>query len=184
MEYKQALEIASRLVERLEPYCERVAIAGSVRRKRPEVKDIEIVALPKLQQATNLFGEAVKTYDLLDGVSGLGRFIKSGPKYKQIALPEGINLDLFCVIPPAQWGYLFAIRTGPAEFSKRLVTARKFRGWLPSHAKPVDGVIMSGKRIIEMPEEQDLFGFCGLPFVKPEDRDAYLEAYKAGKVYG
>ncbi len=184
MEYKQAFEIAARLVEHLQPYCERVEIAGSVRRKRPEVKDIEIVALPCLQIGTNLFGEAVQTYDLIDGATGLGRFIKNGPKYKQIYLPEGVMLDLFCVIPPAQWGYLFAIRTGPAAFSKRLVTARKFGGWMPSYVKPEDGVIKSGGHIIRMPEEADLFRFCGLPWIEPENRDAYLSAEDARGFHG
>lgn len=39
-------EIATRAEAALAPYCHRISIAGSVRRQRPQVKDIEIEALP------------------------------------------------------------------------------------------------------------------------------------------
>ncbi len=47
MLYEQALEIAERTKALLAPHCERIEIAGSIRRKKPHVKDIEIVAIPK-----------------------------------------------------------------------------------------------------------------------------------------
>lgn len=47
MKYEDAILIAERVKAELEPHCERIEIAGSIRRKKPEVKDIEIVAIPK-----------------------------------------------------------------------------------------------------------------------------------------
>ncbi len=47
MQLDKALEIAEKTKELLAPYCERIEIAGSIRRKKPEVKDIELVAIPK-----------------------------------------------------------------------------------------------------------------------------------------
>lgn len=44
---ENALAIAEGIVEALNPYCTIINIAGSCRRRKPEVKDIEIVALPK-----------------------------------------------------------------------------------------------------------------------------------------
>ncbi len=49
MKLDKALEIAERTKKLLAPYCERIEIAGSIRRKKPEVKDIELVAIPKLE---------------------------------------------------------------------------------------------------------------------------------------
>ena len=43
MEYNKALEIAEKTKAQLAPYCERIEIAGSIRRKKPDVGDIEIV---------------------------------------------------------------------------------------------------------------------------------------------
>ena len=47
MIYEQALEIAEKTKALLAPHCERIEIAGSIRRLKPFVKDIEIVAIPK-----------------------------------------------------------------------------------------------------------------------------------------
>ena len=97
-------------------------------------------------------------------------FIKNGPRYKQIQLPEGINLDLFIVQPPAQWGVIYLIRTGSAEFSHRFVTPRKHGGLLPSHLCVKDGAIWSNNHIIETPQERDVFDLAGVPWIEPEKR--------------
>lgn len=44
---QHAEQLAHRLVELLTPHCERIDVAGSIRRKKQEVGDIEIVCLPK-----------------------------------------------------------------------------------------------------------------------------------------
>lgn len=48
MKLELAKTIANRLRERMSPFCERIEIAGSVRRQKDKVNDIEIVAIPKL----------------------------------------------------------------------------------------------------------------------------------------
>jgi DNA polymerase/3'-5' exonuclease PolX len=169
MEHARAFEIANRIITSLEPFCERIVVAGSVRRGKPDVKDIEILAKP-FSGITDLGGNLVPA-DV--DVSSLGRVLKNGPKYKQIALSEGINLDLFLVTPPAQWGVLLAIRTGPADFSKRLVSIRRFGGYLPSWAKVKDGAVWHSKGdLLLMPEEKDFFEFCGLPLILPVYRES------------
>src|ERR1700750_2314871 len=57
-QFKEGESIAQKLIERIKPYCVRAEIAGSIRRCKPEVKDIEIVAIPKYedrQQESFLF---------------------------------------------------------------------------------------------------------------------------------
>lgn len=56
MEHKRALLIATNLLNDLLPFCERAEIAGSVRRLKPEVKDIEIVVIPKMRKVLDMFG--------------------------------------------------------------------------------------------------------------------------------
>jgi DNA polymerase/3'-5' exonuclease PolX len=165
----KALPIAQRLVRHFEPYCYDIEIAGSVRRRKPTVGDIEIVAIPKSYNTDNLFGEStIIGYQTDDAVKylmedGGSQLIKNGDRYKQIALPEGINLDLFLVLPPAQWGVIYTLRTGPAEFNKWIVTKRKYGGALPSDCKMKDGAIRRGGQIIPMPAERDFLSFLGLP---------------------
>src|SRR6185436_3773422 len=57
----EARQVADALARQMEPYCEQVAVAGSVRRGKPDPKDLEIVAVPTWTHAPDqgdLFGEA------------------------------------------------------------------------------------------------------------------------------
>ena len=46
MELEKARAIASEVVKRLSPYCQRIEVAGSVRRKKAQVNDIDLVLIP------------------------------------------------------------------------------------------------------------------------------------------
>jgi DNA polymerase/3'-5' exonuclease PolX len=50
MEHAKANAAALQLFELLEPDCERLEIAGSLRRQRPQVGDIELVLQPKMRE--------------------------------------------------------------------------------------------------------------------------------------
>lgn len=172
MKRKQALEIASNLLEQFEPFCQRVAIAGSIRRGKPEVKDIEIVAMPHLTEVRDMFNNSTGHISMLDdfNFSSIGNVLKNGPRFKQIELPEGITLDLFIVMPPAEWGSIFAIRTGPDDFNVWLMTPRRKGGAMPGFLKQRDGVLWHGKEVISTPEEDDYFNALGLPYIEPSER--------------
>jgi len=163
MELKRARAIAEKLVEKLAPYCERIEIAGSIRREKAEVGDIEVVAIPAP------FADALLP-ELIPGA----RFIKNGSRYKQIALPEGINLDLFLVRPPVQWGVIFLLRTGPAEFSHKAVTRKRLGGLLPSDCQVAYGQVWRHEKVIPMPEEEDFLKLLGLPGLAPQERGRHV----------
>lgn len=182
MNLSMARDIAEEWVEVLKPTCDRIEIAGSVRRQKPEVHDIEIVAVPRVMTEVDMFGQVVdETYPLegaLDIMEGEGSFqvLKNGHKYKQLRLPQGINLDLFLVTPPAQWGVVFLIRTGPADFSRWMVT-RGAGGALPLEYYVKDGSIQlaadagtAKPTIIDTPEEVDYFRLCHMDWIPPEQR--------------
>lgn len=168
----EAQAIADGIVARLSSFCKKIKVAGSIRRKSPFVGDIEIVALPIIMTTPTLFGgteivgNALEAYDF----NRLGKVIKGGSKYKQIELPQNINLDLFIVTPPAQWGAIFMIRTGPKEFSKKMVTVRRYGGHLPSNYRQRDGAVWDRNRVIPMESERDYFELCEIDFVEPEAR--------------
>lgn len=103
MEHGAAFLIADELLRTLRPSCERIEIAGSIRRAKKEVKDIELIAIPKF--IPDLFGETLLDHSLdVFNWASVGDVLASGHKMKKIALHAGINLDLFIVTPPAQWG--------------------------------------------------------------------------------
>jgi DNA polymerase/3'-5' exonuclease PolX len=165
----QAEQLANRIIESLRPCCQRIEIAGSIRRGVPYVGDIEIVAQPIFEP--DMFG-ALTDNHLLDGVdwSGYGKVVKNGHKFKQIDLYEDVSLDLFIVTPPAQWGVIFLIRTGSADFSHRFVTVKSHGGMLPSCYHVQDGAVWKGDTMIPTPEEIDVFNLAGVMYVTPELR--------------
>lgn len=135
MQYKQAREIATRVYKALEPHCVRLDIAGSVRREKPEVKDIEIVCEPIMVEQTDLFGEAMerkRNIGFVHTVRELGVLLKGNMldgRYLQILLSEGINLDLF-IPQPTDYYRQLSIRTGSADYShKVLANAWLKKGW-------------------------------------------------------
>jgi DNA polymerase/3'-5' exonuclease PolX len=101
MQLKEAQQIAQKYVELLRPYCKRIEIAGSIRRQRPEVKDIEIVCIPKRAPLNGgLFGytpDELVTHPGFDEIINSLEKVKGEPggRYTQRKLPEGITLDLF-----------------------------------------------------------------------------------------
>lgn len=198
---EQADALAAEVVDLLRPYTTRIEVAGSVRRRKPNVGDLEIVCMPRLEQPTmlDLFGDRSSTappHNLLDimveewrdrGVFG-DRLDKNGraaagERYKRLTY-KGIGLDLFSVVPGSgqQWGVILTIRTGSAEFSHKLVTSRLLGGWLPAGHKVTGGAIVNGSSglALDTPEELDVFAFLGLPVLAPERRTATVHPYRAG----
>jgi len=176
MKLKKAKSIGKKFIKRLAPYCERIEIAGSVRRGKPEVKDIEIVAQPTGKIIDRgIFGED-KTYAIYDRLGSMRdhhryRFVKSGNRYYKIEIikQDGSVLaliDLFLVMPPAQWGVIYSIRTGPAAFSKWLVSVRK-----PFYSFKDGQLIHHINGVLSTPEEKDVFNFLNIKYLTPHQRE-------------
>lgn len=175
MLWENANDIARKIHEQLVPYCVRLGVAGSLRRNKPEVKDIEIVCLPKNKPLVDLFGFETAHYPLLDYLRGEfardKEKVKGEEKYFQFWLKhEEIALDLFIVTPPAQWGVIYTIRTGPAEFSQWAVTSGF--GGLPADCRVKDGGVYRGETLLEMPDEKDFLNFIGVGELAPDKRTA------------
>jgi DNA polymerase/3'-5' exonuclease PolX len=195
MDHAQALQLAIGLRLALEPGCERISVAGSVRRLKPEPHDLELVAIPKIEEreARDLFGGQVGVHrvdvfeialaDLL--ARGEWKFDpilkRNGPKYKRLREERtGICADIF-LTTPAGWGGALAIRTGPAGFSQALVTlALRQRkhvadGYLiHGHMKSETGCPKGSSCSLIIPtfDEVAFFGALGLPWCEPRDRTA------------
>ncbi len=182
-----AAAIAGELRELLAPACVRIAVAGSIRRQKAEVHDIELVAIPVVDAvADGLWGDTTdvdrleeRILELLragrlqardvvshraDGTTDAGH--KLGRAFKALVYRR-LPVDLFIVRPPAEWGVIFALRTGPGDWNTRLVTdAHRFLrrvegGQVIAHGKPVP-----------CPEEEDFFAAIGQEWIDPPGRRA------------
>jgi DNA polymerase/3'-5' exonuclease PolX len=161
MEYTKALQIAERVLAELRPHCVRAEIAGSIRRKKPEVGDIEIVLIPKPYQ-TGLFADGIAAViNQWEKVKG-----ELPCKYTQRVLPEGIKLDLF-IVEHGNWGLQLAIRTGSAEYSHRVLAAN----WVARGYHAEGGYLFTNGKRYETLEERDLFERISVAYIDPEFRD-------------
>ena len=161
MIYSKAKQIADSILQELKPHCERIEIAGSIRRKKANPNDIEIVCIPKPYDV-GLFESGIATVvNQWEKVKGI-----LPCKYTQRILPEGIKLDLFFATVD-NWGNIFLIRTGDWEFSK------KFMGiLLPKKGyKQVGGVLKLNDKVIDCREEIDLFNLAGIKYIEPQKRN-------------
>jgi DNA polymerase/3'-5' exonuclease PolX len=170
--YKIAKECADRLIETIKPFCDKVEIAGSLRRKKSIVGDIEIVCIPKtILVPKNLFEmekiRSEKFIKIIDGLERIKGNAENG-KYFQRILPEGIKVDIFTATE-INFGLIYAIRTGSAEFSHKILA----NGWCRAGYKSVEGKLtkLHGGDIVPVEQEIDLFKIIGLNFVEPEKRN-------------
>jgi len=184
VQYEVGLKYAKEIVEILRPYTSRIEIAGGIRRQKAEPHDIEIVCVPAFKNTEtgqDVFGEPIfKQQNLLrpfiisclrDGIftegesDKLGRKASVGWRYYRLKY-KGEKLDIFVVLPPAQWGVLFMFRTGDADFSHWLMSS----GWSKGIRFIEAGVVQNNKRI-DTPEEEDVFQVLGLPWIDPHERN-------------
>jgi DNA polymerase/3'-5' exonuclease PolX len=177
MTLAQAAGVAQFVMHRLRGSVVRIEAAGSVRRRRPEVGDLELVCVPRFDQVqADLFGDQVERVSLLDQqlLQEDWRELKGGDKYKQLLVLRRYTVDLFIQPDPATWGVNFALRTGSADFARWLVTPRAKGGALPF------GMYVQAARLwqagsvlpLETPEEADFFRLSGLPWIEPAERES------------
>ena len=176
MQLEQARRIGMEVATLLAPRCERVMVAGSVRRGKAQPKDIEILLMPAMvERRVDLFTtEQVYSLDevvlpeLIAGRLVLDAEVKrNGPRYKRlIHVRTGAVVEVFAARPET-WGYILALRTGPADFMHKLVTARSQGGAMPFGRCVKSGQMwrFSEGRMREQPTptEADFFREVGLP---------------------
>lgn len=188
-----AIAVVRELLPHLRPVClpERVIVAGSLRRLKPTVGDIELLYIPEMKQipSGDFFSRPITTpaTDMI-----LERLIESrviarrlntaghatwGPKNKlAVHLASGIPIDFFAATETNWYNYLVC-RTGGAENNRAIATAAQARAWKwnPYDAgfTPVlsDGETRDPDREpYVVTSERAVFDFLSLPYREPHER--------------
>lgn len=171
MTLESADKLAARIREELAPFCERIDIAGSIRRRRPFVNDVDVVVLPKPDKERELrlrCKERAKRVNM-EGEQMLVVTLANDLQV-DIWLAHGEKSDMFDSTA-TNYGSLLICRTGSAGHNIFLVEHAKRKGlrWNPHH-----GVFdsRSGKAVcIASATEEEVFKALGLDFVAPENRE-------------
>ena len=166
MELTRATSIAEDLKSQMEPCCNRIAIAGSIRRRKLEVGDIELLVIPRANYLDKLLHDL-----MMKGILAM-RLNKRGSRtYGQknkllVHLPSGIGVDIFSTDPKCWWVSL-VVRTGGEKTNKRIAMAAINKGW---HLKAYGSGFSTPQGNIICNSEREVFELVELPYQEPWER--------------
>jgi len=170
MNYTNAKSLADELLIKLLPYFDKIEIAGSIRRQKQfNIKDIELVAIPKrIPVKTSLFDNKMQvdptTSNFLSAWKEKSNDPKGSPSGKYMKLTYKVQVDLF-MTTDKNWGYIKALRTGSRDFNFRILSAAKNKG-----VQLREGSCFFKGNHIPVPTEKDFFDLIGLEMIDPKLR--------------
>lgn len=181
-------KIAGKIVDELGGYCQRIDIAGSVRRRRPNVGDVDIVLLPKDGQRRDIEKRIQQNPNTA--------IQKNGAAILQLVLHNGVQVDLYFAQPavndlagyvPGNYGMRLLAMTGSREHNVFLASEAKKNGL---HFAPYKGLLRGGQYVRTKPdangitrdeyvggevfaaeEELNIFRELGMGWIPPEQRE-------------
>ncbi len=175
-----ARTVIQELINLLEPACERISLAGSIRRGKPEVHDAEVVIIPTpdlLPLTADLIQYGTAQYALY----GEKRLKRWGNNYRGL-LFKGIKCELFMTTEDS-FGYQYWLRTGPGDANTYIMrwlglshvnAPVRFQGGYGWYSRNWthngNAWIAVDKRRLRIASEEDLFAVLGLPFIPPSER--------------
>jgi len=165
-----ARAVARKIAEELRPACDRIEIAGSLRRGNLAVHDIDLALLPKTSADEFSLGGSTQLEELLEHLVERGSLasVRGRDKVKCfVATKTGIPVDLY-VARPETWATLLLIRTGSKEHNIKLAQRAKELGMRLRASG--DGIEDDQGNLLKVSAEEDAFRILGLPYLAPEDR--------------
>ena len=173
---EKAQTIAATVLGLIADVCDQVVIAGSVRRRRLEVGDIEIVALPKDARALNARLDKL-VIDRVISRAAYGKELSHrwGEKYRGFTY-EGVRVEVFTA-DVDNWGYILWLRTGPGDANQYVMMMCSQKD-APYRAK--NGYWWHDGRKLHVANETEMFRLLGMNVVPPPLRkvDAYQQHFR------
>ena len=171
MELEKARAIAEGLKKLLEKGCTKIEIAGSIRRQKPEVGDIELLCIPKFDGMVDLLDRELKwligTHILQHRLTKIGSVVY-GPKNKLLRhVASGIGLDIFSTTEDC-WAVSLVVRTGGEATNKEIASLALERG-MRFHAYGRGFTLADGSELV-CHSEEDVFKAVGLAYLEPWER--------------
>ena len=161
LDLKEAENIACRVKAEVEAQCAAIEVAGSIRRQRPKIHDVDFVVVAKNDLEWLKINEKLKHLKARPSCSG-NSVIKA-----YVPCPGGLFQVDFYRAKSSTFGIHLIIRTGSADHNM----------WLAGHAiskgmrlKYSEGLIKDGA-VIAGEDEKAVFEALGLPCPLPSERE-------------
>jgi len=176
----EAIDVAREIVEALKPVCHKLIVAGSLRRRKQEVGDVEILYIPMLSEVADGLFDKRSVNEADEAIISLLRCgiihprvncrgtISWGLKNKYARhRASGIPVDLFMATERNWFNYLVC-RTGSAESNIRLASSAQKKGWKWHPYR--DGFTNESGDLVRAESEHQVFSLAGLPYLEPWKR--------------
>lgn len=171
MKYPMAVQIARQVSDEMAPLVVRSKAVGSLRRRSPEVGDIEFVVEPRM--IADLVGHETPDLDpLMAQAEKWGEISMAGTRMVQVKKVYGssLTLELYLCWPPSDWGSMLVVRTGPWELGRALMGRLNHLG-IKHQGHHLRRKATS--ELIPTPTEEDFFRAAGLPHIPVRLRDSW-----------
>ncbi len=169
--FADAIDLAESVVKTVSTWkgIDRVSLAGSLRRRKEIVKDVDIVCSSKTPKAV------MKKFVELEGV---GTVIAHGETKSSVLWKNGIQIDLR-VVKDLEFPYALHHFTGSKEHNTALRTLAKEKG-----LKMNEYGLFKEEKLLLCKNEEEIFKALGLYFIPPEMREdrGEIESAKKGKI--
>jgi DNA polymerase (family X) len=165
--------VAAQIAEVLRAHggVQRLEIAGSLRRMRETVKDIDLLATST---------EPARVIETLTTLPSVSEVIVRGPTKASVRHQDGLQIDLR-VVEPAAFGAALQYFTGSKDHNVRVREIASRRGLRISEYGVFDE--RTGDRVAGATEEE-VYATVGLPWIPPELREnqGEIEAAREGRL--
>ncbi len=166
----RALPIASQICKYLESSAERVAYAGSLRRMKEIVHDVDILASSR---------QPDETMKAFLGMALIEEVLAHGATKASVRVADDMQVDLR-VVQPESWGAAMHYFTGSKAHNIRMRERAIKRGFKLNEY----GLFDSNEKLVAGREEEEIFQKLGLPHIPPVLREdlGEIEAAAEGKL--
>jgi len=164
-----ALPIAESIVKRLKEsnLVDKIMIAGSTRRMRETVGDLDILAISKKQE---------QVMDFFTSLDNVERIVSKGPTKTTVWLKEGLSCDLR-VLEPESFGAAVQYFTGSKEHNIELRQVAISKGYKLNEY----GLFDKNNKNIGGDDEKSIYEKLGMDYIPPEMREGRGEIALAEK---
>jgi DNA polymerase (family 10) len=156
----------------------RAEIAGSLRRKKETIGDIDIVASAKAKDVKDIM-------KLFTSHASVERITGEGETKSSVVLDTGINCDLR-IVDNSEFPFALNYFTGSKEHNVRIRSLARENGWSLNEYGfsfiESEGKRGKAKKIVPCNDEKDIYAAIGLQYVEPELREdlGEIEAANSG----
>ena len=177
----EGMKVALQLQWDLFKFCHKIEIAGSLRRGRPDVGDIELLYVPRTDyrlkpgemfeqeqysMADDLIDSWLKTGIVTKRLSVIGVATWGKENKLAVHMASGIPVDFFST-DESRWWTALVIRTGSAQTNIRLTTGAQRLG---RHLHAYGSGVSEHGTLYPAKSEKDVFDLCGIPYLEPKNR--------------